>query len=69
MHICAFNLAWPSSMPGQSTCYGEKAVAKVEHIGPPFSGMYKHWPALFHKQISFKKSFLQFSLPIANKST
>lgn len=69
MHICAFNLARPSSMPGLAGCYGEKAVAKVEHVGPPFLGMHKHWLALLHKQISSEKSFLQLSLPIANKST
>lgn len=69
MHICAFNLSQPSFMPGLSVCYGEKAVAKVEHVGPPFIGMYKHWLALLHKQISLEKSFLQLSLPIANKST
>lgn len=69
MHICAFNPARPSSMPGLAGCYGEKAVAKVEHVGPPFLGMHKHWLALLHKQISSEKSFLQLSLPIANKST
>lgn len=49
-------------------CYREKAVAKVEPAGPPFIGMYKHWLALLHKQISMEKSFLQLSLPVANKS-
>jgi len=35
MHICAFNLPCPCSMPGLYVCYGEKVIVKVEHVGPP----------------------------------